>query len=325
VTPVHLLSSYTNRNPRTSYEWFTKTTNLLLDAGARDALIGEPTVLKAFGISLAGFKFLQGEIYPPGITMSPQFRCDVAQTFWSAEYNTPLLIKHIVSSQDQVDLAVITLTSGYGSTLFHKIASCLADPYVVPRGQDSDLEISPDDLHELDKHGSNRFMGRELLRDCLLAGTVGMISQVDRDGQSPLCKLLGYLGSNGFNDLNEVVSDWLFDLRASGVDLMEYGAAEREYIFRYPDKYKYCGPSITAKANLRSLRYHWGPECPWTCRLITLSYGPEPEDWILWFDEWTDRFAGEFWAGIEDHEPGMQLDENESFQIPGSWVGCDDE
>lgn len=43
--------------------------------------------------------------------------------------------------------------------------------------------------------------------------------------------------------------------------------------------------------------------------LIGFKYGPEPEDWDIYWDEPTDMFAGEFWELIENPPP----------QIPGAW------
>ncbi|RYP07837.1 hypothetical protein DL765_008990 [Monosporascus sp. GIB2] len=46
------------------------------------------------------------------------------------------------------------------------------------------------------------------------------------------------------------------------------------------------------------------------------KYGPEPEDWDVYWSEPTDEFAGDFW----------ELVENPPLQVPGAWdPGFDDE
>jgi hypothetical protein len=44
--------------------------------------------------------------------------------------------------------------------------------------------------------------------------------------------------------------------------------------------------------------------------LFSLSYGPNPEDWHVWFDNPVDEVVGEFWEMVEREEEIM----------PGTWV-----
>ncbi|KAH8779025.1 hypothetical protein BGZ57DRAFT_822086 [Hyaloscypha finlandica] len=90
--------------------------------------------------------------------------------------------------------------------------------------------------------------------------------------------------------LNEHLGDWLVSLLECGVDLQVYGAWEtissRNKDFRHScDLYKWFLPS--ADFNIR---------------LLKITYGPRPEDWIFWFSEPSDPFAGDFWAMVEGEE-----------------------
>jgi hypothetical protein len=48
-------------------------------------------------------------------------------------------------------------------------------------------------------------------------------------------------------------------------------------------------------------------------RLISFSYGPQPDDWKFWFADPTDCFAGIFWK-----EENREDDEAE-YPLPGAW------
>ncbi|KAK1589923.1 uncharacterized protein LY79DRAFT_231880 [Colletotrichum navitas] len=95
--------------------------------------------------------------------------------------------------------------------------------------------------------------------------------------------------------MSRVVVMWLEDIRSSGTDLDEYGAAVRKL---YLDN-----------AWLHGWRWHLlGGRGP---RLVALTSGPMPEDWKLHWDwDWDledDEFAAEFWEMLE----------NSPLRIPG--------
>lgn len=300
---------------------FLEISRLLLTADADDALLGEHSILKEFQGPLALFQPLQHEIFPSCIAMSAHTRFDVAfHLSCGKEYNTPYLVRKIVSNQDQIDLDVISQFDSDGEGLFHAIAFGLS--HAVDHSYDTnrkDQDIPPEVWHELERQGNNNFMWRELLKDFLTAGAKDMISNIDNEGRSPFRELLCHAAENGQKGFSNAVSNWLHDLRSSGVDLLEYGTNEREYLLQYPSNYEYCGSEFMEKYDKCPGRHWKGTDCSWPIRLIALSYGPEPEDWVLWFDEWTDRLAGEFWACIEDLESDLSLDESEIFHVPGAW------
>ncbi|RYP11636.1 hypothetical protein DL767_011113 [Monosporascus sp. MG133] len=92
-------------------------------------------------------------------------------------------------------------------------------------------------------------------------------------------------------------------LKAAGINVTEYGRREmellrdtaltRDFVFsrRYPQKVP--GPVWRG----------------FSIRLMGYKYGPEPEDWDVYWSEPTDEFAGDFW----------ELVENPPLQVPGAW------
>lgn len=101
------------------------------------------------------------------------------------------------------------------------------------------------------------------------------------------------------SSLQWVVTMWLEDLVASGVDLVEYGRKEKEIL----------DLSSTTKCATFSLdcdlRYGGG-----VWHIVNFDFGAAPSDWHIWWAEPTDFLAGEFWAMIESPEEFM----------PGSWI-----
>jgi hypothetical protein len=121
---------------------------------------------------------------------------------------------------------------------------------------------------------------------------------------SPLVRIIcNYTLYHGLNCCMKTIRIWLYVLKKTGVDLCEYGDREnkllqgnqqqikRDFIWRL--KLRYSG------------RYIDG-----TWRLLGFKVGPEPEDWDIWWDEPTDKFAGDFWTLVDDPP----------LFIPGEWV-----
>lgn len=100
------------------------------------------------------------------------------------------------------------------------------------------------------------------------------------------------------NATSSVLRVWLEALRQAGVDLNTYGQREHE-IFADDDSLHYFNSDYRIEVPLVFEVY-----------LIDFTYGPEPDDWRLYWRETTDEFAGDFWKLIEDPP----------LNIPGSWV-----
>jgi hypothetical protein len=98
------------------------------------------------------------------------------------------------------------------------------------------------------------------------------------------------------------INSWVSTLSDSGVDLMEYGQRERltwntiDISMEPPPSYEWDSEDYC---------YYFGRR-----RLISFDYGPSPKDWILWENEPTDEFAGDFW---------LMLDRKEEI-MPGTWI-----
>lgn len=85
-----------------------------------------------------------------------------------------------------------------------------------------------------------------------------------------------------------ILEDFLDDLRASGIDLLEYGKKEKELhnlgIVKQDIEYRcFDRPGIVTPK--------W--------RLTGFTYGPSIQDWQFWGSEPSDEFVGDFWYQIE--------------------------
>ncbi|KAH9894487.1 hypothetical protein F4778DRAFT_794537 [Xylariomycetidae sp. FL2044] len=96
---------------------------------------------------------------------------------------------------------------------------------------------------------------------------------------------------------------WLKTLKQSGVDLEKYGHREDRILRR----------ELSDGSGLDLWYYSEDPHWEYyfaNLRLLGFKFGPEPEDWSLYWSEPRDAYAGDFWQLIED--PPLQL--------PGAWV-----
>ncbi|CAG8960448.1 hypothetical protein HYFRA_00008167 [Hymenoscyphus fraxineus] len=92
---------------------------------------------------------------------------------------------------------------------------------------------------------------------------------------------------------------WLTPLKSFGVDLAKYGEEEK----RTP-----------GSGNWKALFNRWTFRIGFVLipSFMGYQFGPEPDDWVLYWNEPTDRFAGEFWKMIEQGK-GDEV-------MPGTWV-----
>ncbi|KAI0377506.1 hypothetical protein F5Y04DRAFT_291741 [Hypomontagnella monticulosa] len=99
-------------------------------------------------------------------------------------------------------------------------------------------------------------------------------------------------------DFSLFLKPWVEALEAAGVDLVTYGQLEHDLLVK-------SGPPNEME---------W-PFWFWMCEarffyLVGFEFGPTPEDWVFYWNEPSDGFAGDFWNLIED--PPLHM--------PGSWV-----
>ncbi|WQF81256.1 hypothetical protein CDEST_06270 [Colletotrichum destructivum] len=104
--------------------------------------------------------------------------------------------------------------------------------------------------------------------------------------------------------LSKALLSWLEDAQSSGTDLVEYGRRELElYLADNTLRHqRWFRPDLFVDG--RFMRQDLG------MRLVSFTYGPEPQDWkLIWdLDAW--EYAGDFWEQIE----------NPPLHIPGAWV-----
>ncbi|KAI0481799.1 hypothetical protein F4859DRAFT_529542 [Xylaria cf. heliscus] len=98
---------------------------------------------------------------------------------------------------------------------------------------------------------------------------------------------------------------WLRTLKEEGFDLVRYGRRELEMLYG-GEIYRDFDVAVSyPRRQNEPYLYYRTP-----FRLIGFTYGPNPEDWVIYLSEPTDLFAGEFWGMIS----------NPQLNIPGSWV-----
>jgi hypothetical protein len=87
---------------------------------------------------------------------------------------------------------------------------------------------------------------------------------------------------------------WLTELKAAGVNLSRFGRKE---------------VNLWKNENVQREVFSVGENGRRWKRLINIVYGANPSDWNIWFSEYSDSYAGEFW----------DLFEQETGVMPGSW------
>ena len=128
--------------------------------------------------------------------------------------------------------------------------------------------------------------------------------------ESPLVAFLdGFLTHNDKAGLPEQPHrHWLQSLKRAGADLVEYGQLESRNlksskIWVTYVKYDVDGGDYTLRHHLK-------------LSIVSLVYGPEPEDWHIWFSWPLDEWAGDFWFLVENPE---LFETPEQLDIPGAW------
>jgi hypothetical protein len=129
---------------------------------------------------------------------------------------------------------------------------------------------------------------------------------ISKRSQPPLAAFLDGLGLNHtkIGSSQQPQLYWLQSLQRAGVDLVEYGRLKKSIL-----KGSYFWPGITIYC---SKRLDIWDRALRDVRIINFTYGPEPEDWHLWFSWPLDERAGDFWHMVENPE---------LFEIPGAWLG----
>ncbi|KAH8887900.1 hypothetical protein GQ53DRAFT_272027 [Thozetella sp. PMI_491] len=120
-----------------------------------------------------------------------------------------------------------------------------------------------------------------------------------------------------------LLRQWLQILKEGGVDLDKYGRRENAILHdvkRSTARWVVVFQSVARPYNRFSMSYIGGHRQFWY--LIGFTFGPNMEDWIIWWNEPTDEFAGDFWKLVENppqRVPGEWYDEDIDATSDSSW------
>jgi hypothetical protein len=115
---------------------------------------------------------------------------------------------------------------------------------------------------------------------------------IDHSGQTPFCKeavgcfsFVGTLYLPSQYRLPATLLRWLATLRESAVDLQEFGRREMALGLRDGLNYKgFC------RLQCRKVWQDWSQRVDF--HVISVTYGPRPCDWKVWYSEPSDPYAG---------------------------------
>ncbi|KAE9367098.1 hypothetical protein N431DRAFT_418216 [Stipitochalara longipes BDJ] len=93
---------------------------------------------------------------------------------------------------------------------------------------------------------------------------------------------------------------WLKELHNSGLDLEQYGREEKRRLFSRRVSREWVCYEFNYREKVR-------PRC--RLRLLNLTYGPEPSDWVFWIVPVMEPYFAEFWDMVDHPERAM----------PGAW------
>jgi hypothetical protein len=165
-----------------------------------------------------------------------------------------------------------------------------------------------------ERRNSNMPKWRELLFDAITASAdpCHLSSQYKRMS-TPLTTFLQYSTKNWAEIkrakyvFDSTIQFWASELQLAGVDLAEYGAKEKSLHMSGVVDLEvgiYVGLENSGPA------YTLGLGEILLFRILSLEFGPTPEEWRLWVSNPVDELAWEFWELVERGEQVM----------PGTWI-----
>jgi hypothetical protein len=289
---------------------------LLLNAGADEILIDNVDVFRSYNGPVNNLKYLQQQAYPPWGKAPLRLRLDVAAAqLTTAWHNVPAVVETLLDNNGKINAEIAEWTNEKEQTLLHLVLSAFAEVQIDSYGAKGarpqsylDGSLETQDLETADDAPKvHSLLYRHFVRKLISAGA--SLQSIDSDGHTLLTGMIyGFLNryvpfpsnwsvGKALKALNETLGGWLFDLLECGVDLQDYGAWETissQYKdFRHSWQW-FCRLDNTGDEN--------GVLYDFNIRLLSITYGPLPEDWIFWFSEPSDPFAGDFWAMIEGEE-----------------------
>jgi hypothetical protein len=230
-----------------------------------------------------------------------------ASGVWDA-YHMPEMIRTVLGESalgaellqqewaSENDPATVTLVHSVAQKLGRSQAGMqLCRPTRKPSQGAKQFEASWTERQEFKRHKLCESWNR-LFREFLLAG-IDLHQIVD--GKTPLIAFLqGYFyhdkrPKNESSACVMAVRAWLTELKAAGVNLNRFGRKEVK---------------LWKSGDVQRDIWCLGGNGEWK-RLINIVYGAYPSDWNVWFSEYFDSYAGEFWDLIEQEVEAM----------PGGW------
>jgi hypothetical protein len=286
-------------------------------------------------------KYLQRQAYPPYHRTPLPLRLAVAAHHLGCDWHNSLsTLETLLGIDSEINAEIAEWTNEKGQTLLHLVwgsfARRLANAGDFGRYLDRSLETQ--DLETVEDFPKiHSCLHRRFSRKLISAGA--SLQSVDNDGHTLLTGVIywfcnfksGYMYPSRWNPeefpeaLNEILEDWLFGLLEGGVDLQEYGAWESLSLQNKDfGPLQWCYKEYEDDEN--GVRYNNRLLFKDVdIRLINIKYGPSPKDWIFWFSEPSDPFAGDFWAMIEGEEhwrmfeKGWFLDVEDGFAGSRGW------
>jgi hypothetical protein len=307
---------------------------LLLNAGADDILIDNVDVFRSYHGPVEILKYLQQQAYPPYHTVPMRLKLDAAAAqLASVWHNVPAVLETLLDNNGKINAEITEWTNRKEQTLLHLVLSALAYVQIHSYGSWGssqrylDSSLVTQDIVTVDNISkADSLLYRRFVRKLVSAGA--SLQSIDSYGHTLLTWMiydflkcdLKFLSNwnvgKTLKALNEMLRDWLFDLFECGVHLQDYGAWE------------------TISSQNKDFRHSWDWECSvgrtrdensdlyqrlifsadFNIRLLGITYGPRPEDWIFWFSEPSDPFAGDFWAMIEEEEHWRMFEKGWFFE-----------
>jgi hypothetical protein len=296
---------------------------LLLNAGADEILIDNVDVFWNYNGPVNDLKYLQQQAYPPYHSTPLRLRLDIAAAKLKFSFhNAPAVLETSLDSKGEINAEITEWTNEKEQTLLHLVLSAFAyDQFEScgPDGTSSDMYLDGSlETQDLETGDDNlkvkSLLYRHFVRKLVSAGA--SLQSVDSDGHTLLTGMIysfledlttalpwNWNTGRTLKTLNETLGGWLFCLLECGVDLQAYGAWEtissQNKDFRHCWCYSRLGDTDD-EDNFPAFPLDYS--AIFDIRLISISYGSRPEDWIFWFSEPSDPFAGDFWAMIEGEE-----------------------
>jgi hypothetical protein len=254
------------------------------------------SLLSVFHGTAEEFTFFQRECCPTYYQMPQSTRIAVAAQcasgFWDT-YDMPELIRYVIGKgplgADSLQVECLS-NDGQKITLVHSIALKIGAS-LARLHHDKKWEFNDKDKQRLLYEAWN------ILYCDFVAANID-IHHVVGNKTSFSSFLSGYFGWCDYvqvapSTCNAALKIWLADLKSVGVDLEDFGQAEKDL---------YDSGAIRKDYDVSS-------RAGGNHRLINFTYGTSPHDWHLWISEKSDLFAGQFWDMIEREEEVM----------PGAW------